>query len=75
VVKQMLWEAGVAITVLGGVTSSLAQEKPSPPREAEARPAARKAEEDTPKEKVAKRRMARFAPLLKKLESLDQKNG
>jgi hypothetical protein len=73
-VKQMLWEARVVITLLAGVTSGLAPEKPPPPREAEGLPAARKAEEDTPKEKVAKRRMAKVEALLKQLESVEHKN-
>jgi hypothetical protein len=72
-VKQMLWEAGVVITVLGGVTSGLAQEKPLPPRKAEGQRPAGQAEEETPKEKVAKRRMAKLEALLKKVESPDHK--
>ncbi len=72
-VKQMLWEAGVVITVLGGVTSGLAQEKPLPPRKAEGQRPAGQAEEETPKEKVAKRRMAKLEALLKKVESPEHK--
>jgi hypothetical protein len=73
-VKQMLWEAGVVIAVLGGVTSGLTQEKPSPPPKAEGKPAARKAEEDTPKQKVAKRRLAKLEALLKNLERPERKD-
>ncbi len=73
-VKHTLCKAGVVITVLGGVASGLAQEKPSPPRKAEGRPAARQAEEDTPKEKVARLRMAKLHTLLKKLQSPEHKD-
>jgi hypothetical protein len=72
--KQMLWEAGVVITLLGGVTSGCAQKKPSPPREAAGLPAARGAAEDTPKDNVAKPKMAKLEALPKKLESIEHKN-
>ena len=68
-INQTLWEAGVVIIVLVGVTSGLAQENPSPPRKAVGRPAARQAEGDTPKEKVARRKWAELHTLLKKLQS------
>jgi hypothetical protein len=71
--KQILLEAGVVMIVAGGVTLFVAQEKPSPPGKAEGRPAARQAEEDTPKEKVARRRAAQLLAILKKLESPEQK--
>jgi hypothetical protein len=73
-VKQALRKAGVVITVLGGVTSGLAQEKPSPPRDAEGRPAALQAEEDTPKQKVARRKWAELHTILKKLKSPEHKD-
>lgn len=73
-VKQTLWEAGVVITLLGGVTSGLAQEKPSPPRKAEGRSAALQGEEDTPKQKVARRKWAKLHTLLKELESPEHKD-
>jgi hypothetical protein len=77
-VKRILWEASVVFTVLGGVTSCLAQEKPLPPQNAEDRPAAQQAQNDTPKEKVAKRRWAELEATLKafikKHESAERKN-
>ena len=73
-VKQTLWEAGLVIIVLGGLTSGFAQEKPLPPRKADGRPAARQAEEDTPKQKVARRKWAEMHTLLKKLESSEHKD-
>jgi hypothetical protein len=79
-VKQMLCIAGVVITTLGGLTSSLAQEKPSLPPKAEGKPVAGQAGAETPKQEVAKRRMARLMStleaFLKKVESHEhQKAG
>ena len=73
--KQVLWEACVVMTLLGGLTSGLAQEKPSPPREAEGLPAARQADEDTPKEKVAKPRLARFRPPSRNSKAASTRTG
>jgi hypothetical protein len=74
-VKHTLWKTGVVFTFLAGVTSGLAQEKPPPPLKADGRPDARQAEEDTPKEKVARRRWAKLSHALqRKLESPEQKD-
>jgi hypothetical protein len=78
-VKQILWKSGVAIAVLGGLTSSRAQEKPSQRPEAEGEPPAGQAEAETPRQKVAKRKLANeiltLKAFIKKVESHDQQEG
>jgi hypothetical protein len=58
--KQMLLKAGFLLIMLGGLTFSVAQEKPSLRPTADGGPVAGQAKVETQKEKAAKRRMAKL---------------